>query len=77
MRPRCSTLAGGFDFSGSGDCTFCPPVQLAEMSNSDASAIVLQGIACIGGLYISFNSNGEDGSFKFEQFASRQSRRGI
>ena len=29
------------------------------MSNSEPSAIVLQGIPCIGGLYISFDSNGE------------------
>ncbi len=32
------------------------------MSNSEPSAIVLQGIPCIGGLYISFDSNGENGS---------------
>jgi hypothetical protein len=32
------------------------------MSNSEPSAIVLHGIACIGGLYISFDSNGESGS---------------
>ncbi len=32
------------------------------MSNSDPSAIVLQGIPCIGGLYIGFDSNGENGS---------------
>jgi len=34
------------------------------MSNSDPSAIVLQGIRCIGGLYISLDSNGENGSLK-------------
>ncbi len=32
------------------------------MSNSEPSAIVLQGMACIGGLYTSFDSNGENGS---------------
>ena len=32
------------------------------MSNSEPSAIVLHGIPCIGGLYISFDSNGEIGS---------------
>ena len=32
------------------------------MSNSKPSAMVLQGIACIGGLYIKFDSNGEIGS---------------
>jgi len=32
------------------------------MSNSDPSAIVLHGIACIGGLYTRFDSNGETGS---------------
>src|SRR5712692_6441030 len=51
MRPRCSILTGGFDFSGCGDCTSCPPIERAEMSNSEPSAIVLQGIPCIGGLY--------------------------
>jgi hypothetical protein len=34
------------------------------MSNNEPSAIVLHGIACIGGLYIRFDSNGENGSFK-------------
>src|SRR5436190_8661475 len=51
MRPRCSVLTGGFDFSGCGDCTSCPPVERAEMSNSEPSAIVLQGIPRICGLY--------------------------
>ncbi len=32
------------------------------MSNSEPSAIVLQGIPCIGGLYTRFASNGENGS---------------
>jgi hypothetical protein len=31
------------------------------MSNSDPSAIVLQGMPCIGGLYIRFDSNGAEG----------------
>src|SRR5580698_1828640 len=56
MRPRCSILTGGFDFSGCGDCTSCPPTERAEMSNSEPSAIVLHGIPCIGGLYLSFDS---------------------
>src|SRR6266853_4887035 len=51
MRPRCSVLTGGFDFSGCGDCTSCPPFEPAEMSNSEPSAIVLQGIPCMCGLY--------------------------
>src|SRR5580700_3558610 len=51
MRPRCSILTGGFDFSGCGDCTSCPPFKQAEMSNSEPSAIVLQGIPCMCGLY--------------------------
>src|SRR6476646_4571488 len=51
MRPRCSILTGGFDFSGCGDCTSCPPFEHTEMSNSEPSAIVLQGIPCICGLY--------------------------
>src|SRR5580704_10449773 len=51
MRPRCSILTGGFDFSGCGDFTSCPPVERAAMSNSEPSAIVLHAIPCIGGLY--------------------------
>src|ERR1700735_502257 len=51
MRPRCSVLTGGFDFSGCGDCTSCPPLEQTEMSNSEPSAIVLQDIPCIDGLY--------------------------
>src|SRR6266403_1145123 len=51
MRPRCSILTGGFDFSGYGDCTSCPPFKQAEMSSSELSAIVLQGIPCMRGLY--------------------------
>jgi hypothetical protein len=46
------------------DFTSCPPIERAEMSNSEPSAIVLQGIACIGGVYINFDSNGEIGSLK-------------
>src|SRR6266702_4022664 len=62
MRPRCSILTGAFDFSGCRDCTSCPPFERAEMSNSEPSAIVLHGNPCIGGLYISFDSNGGNGS---------------
>src|ERR1700675_3647608 len=62
MRPRCSILTGGFDVSGCGDFTSCPPVERAEMSNSEPSAIVLHAIPCIGGLYLRFDSNGEEGS---------------
>src|SRR6266481_4571072 len=51
MRPRCSILTGGFDFSGCGDGTSCPPFEHTEMSNSEPSAIVLQGIPCMCGLY--------------------------
>src|SRR5882724_3650689 len=51
MRPRCSTLRGGFGFSGCGDCTSCPRIEQAEMSNSEPSAIALQGIPCMCGLY--------------------------
>src|SRR5579862_4489655 len=61
MRPRCSVLTGGFDFSGWGDCTSCPPIERAEMSNSEPSTIVLQGIACIRGLY----------KFRFERSLNR------
>jgi hypothetical protein len=49
MRPRCSTFTGGFDFSGCGDSTFCPPFD-AEITNSEASAMVLQGIPCMRGI---------------------------
>src|SRR6202158_2404305 len=74
MRPRCSILTGGFDFSGCGDFTSCPPVERAEMSNSEPSAIVLQAIPCIGGLYISFDSNGEIGSLKVHRDHLSRSR---
>src|SRR5580692_8133386 len=67
MRPRCSTLTGGFDFSGSGDFTSCPPMDRAEISNSEPSAIVLHAIPCIGGLYISFDSNGENGALQIRR----------
>src|SRR5579864_6574700 len=59
MRPRCSILTGGFDFSGCGDCTSCPPLEEAEMSNSEPSAIVLQRIPCMCGIIQSSDSNGE------------------
>src|SRR5713101_5430762 len=72
MRPRCSILTGGFDFSGCGDCTCCPPVEKAEMSNSEPSAIVLHGIPCIGGLYIGCDSNGEIGSLRLPDWRSPQ-----
>src|SRR5580700_6501899 len=63
MRPRCSILTGGFDFSGCGDCTSCPPFKQVEMNNSEPSAIVFQGIPCMCD-YTSFDSNGENGSLK-------------
>src|ERR1039458_8388807 len=69
-RPRCSIFTGGFDFSGSGDFTSCPPVERADMSNSEPSAIVLHGIPCIGGLYISLDSNGKNGSL--EEYGDRR-----
>src|SRR3954451_19606362 len=49
MRPRCSIVTGGFDFSGCLDCNSCPPVE-AEMSNSEPSAIVHQCVPCMCGL---------------------------
>src|SRR5580658_5158171 len=65
MRPRCSVLTGGFDFSGCGDGTSCPPIARAEMNNSAPSAIVLHGIPRIGELYIKVRvRNGENGSLK-------------
>src|SRR5213595_2609957 len=51
MRPRCSILTGGFDFSGCGDCTSCPPFEQTEMSNNEPSATVLQDIPRMRGLY--------------------------
>src|ERR1700757_3380071 len=50
MRPRCSVFTGALDFSGCEDCTSCPPFELAEISNSEPSAIVLQGIPCMRGI---------------------------
>src|SRR6202521_5220599 len=82
MRPRCSILTGGFDFSGCGDCTSCPPIERPEMSNSEASAIVLHGIPCIGELYISFDfewrKRSAQGSSRFALSRSRmRSRTGL
>src|ERR1700690_1653452 len=51
MRPRCSILTGGFDFSGCGDGTSCPPDEQTEMNNSAPSANVLEGVRCMCGLY--------------------------
>src|SRR5580704_10414729 len=51
MRPRCSILTGGFEFSGCGDCASCPPFEQTETSNSEPSAMVLQDIVCMRGLY--------------------------
>src|SRR5579884_87278 len=51
MRPRCSDLTAGFEFSASGDCISCPPVEQTGMSSSEPSAIVLHGIPRICGLY--------------------------
>src|SRR5580692_12544941 len=52
MRPRCSTLTGGFDFSGWGAATSWPPFKQAEMSNSEPSAIVFQGNRCMCQLFL-------------------------
>src|ERR1022692_913776 len=68
MRPRCSILTGGFDFSGCGDCTSCPPFEQTEMTNSEPSAIVLQGIPCMCGLY-KFRFEWRNGSFKVRRAA--------
>ena len=49
--PALLDLAGGFDFSGCSDCTSFPPFEQTEMRNSETSAIVLQAIPCMCGLY--------------------------
>ena len=46
------------------------------MSNSEPSAIVLHGIPCIGGLYTSFDSNGESGSLQGSPRFTRTSQPG-
>src|SRR5690349_15971732 len=61
MRPRCSILTGGFDFSGCEDCSSCSPLTQGELSNSKPSAIMLQRILCMRD-YTIFDSNGENGS---------------
>src|SRR6185369_713159 len=50
MRPRCSVFTGGFDFSGCGDFTSCPPIELAEMNNKEPSKIVVQYILRMRGM---------------------------
>ena len=83
MRPRCSVLTGGFDFSGCGDCTSCPPFEQTEMSNSEPSAIVLQGVPCMCGLYTvriekTVRSRFAQGSPRFTLSGSRmRSRTGL
>jgi hypothetical protein len=72
IRPRGSVLAGGFDFSDCGDCTSFPPFEPAEMSNSEPSAIVLQGITCMCGLY-KFQLDGENGALKIRRADSNRS----
>src|ERR1700722_726506 len=72
MRPRCSILTGGFDFSGCGDFISCPPVERAEMSNSEPSAIVLHGIACMRGIiHVSIRMEKSVRSSIFNQGSSR------
>src|SRR6185436_6147136 len=67
-------LSAGFDFSGCGDFTSCPPVEPAGMSNSEPSAIVLHGIPCIGGLYTSFDSKREGRSLQGSPQCTRTSQ---
>src|SRR5580658_165651 len=50
MRPRCSVLTGGCDFSGFEDCICCPPFEQIEMSSREPSAIVLHDIPCMRGI---------------------------
>src|SRR5229473_4608007 len=81
MRPRCSILTGGFDFSGCGDFTSCPPVERAEMSNSEPSAILLQSIPCMCRLYkfrFEWRKRFAQGSQRFTRSRSRmRSRAGL
>src|SRR5438045_3037794 len=63
MRPRGSTLTGGFDFSGCGVCTFCPSFDQAEISNSEPSAAALQCNQCMRELY-EFRLKGRERSLK-------------
>src|SRR5690348_8508093 len=65
MRPFCSIAAAGFDFSGCGDGTSCPPSKQAEKSNSEATAIVLQGFPRIPELYL-FHSKENAGRWALE-----------
>src|SRR5450755_3026981 len=80
MRPRCSILTGGFDFSGCGDCTSCPRIEQVEISNSEPSAIVLQGILCMCGLYkfsIRMEKNGSLKVGRDSPFPDRAKRRSV
>jgi hypothetical protein len=52
MRPRCSTLAAGFGFSGCEDCASGPLGEQTAISNSEPSVIVLHDILCMGVDYI-------------------------
>src|SRR5579872_2930090 len=55
MRPRGSLVTGGFDVSGCGDSTCCPPFKQADVSNNEPSTIALQRIPCMCGLYTKFH----------------------
>src|SRR5690349_4634664 len=52
MRPRCSILRGGLDFSGGGDCACCPPMEAIERSNSEPRVMVRHGRFFMRGLYM-------------------------
>src|SRR4029434_1260341 len=78
MRPRCSILTGGFDFSGCGDCTSCPPFEQIEMSNSEPSVIVRQGIpACVDYTSIRMEKLFAQGSPPFTLSVALKSRTGL
>jgi len=51
MRPRCSILTGDFELSGWGDGTSFPPFEQTAISNSEPSAILLQGNARMREIY--------------------------
>src|SRR3954470_15371159 len=73
MRPRCTVLTGGFDFSGCGDFTPCPPAEQTEMSNSEPNAIVLHGIAFMRGIIqvsIRMEGKGAQGLRRFTNWRS-------
>src|SRR6202162_5007398 len=59
MRPRCSILTGGFDFSGCGDCACCPPFEHHRDEQQRAERNCAPGYSSHVWIIHGFDANGE------------------